>query len=187
MTWPQFVKAFVNAMGRRNVVVTHVESENITINFGVEIGMLPNGFQFRAKHEVGADVPVVERLNSHAVANQMQFCFGAIPQGNGKHAHKTPHRSIHAPAFKSLEHNLRVGMPSPMPGAKLGSDLLEIINLAVKHDDEPAGGGKHRLMTFGREVKNGKAPECEANPGCAVVESSGIIRAAMCQRHPHAV
>src|SRR5712691_11856902 len=76
-------------------------------------------------------------------------------------------------------------MPSPMPGAKLGSDLLVIINIAIENDDVAAGGGQHRLMTFGREVKNGKAPECEADSGCAVVESSGIIRAAMGENRSH--
>src|SRR5713226_2819796 len=76
-------------------------------------------------------------------------------------------------------------MASPALGAKFGSNLFVVVNFAVENDHVAAGCGKHRLMTFRRKVKNGKAPECEADPGCAVVEGSGIIRATMGESRAH--
>src|SRR5713226_4852731 len=76
-------------------------------------------------------------------------------------------------------------MASPALGAKFGSNLFVVVNFAVENDHVAAGCGKHRLMTFRRKVKNGKAPECEADPSCAVVEGSGIIRATMGESRAH--
>src|SRR5258708_9153108 len=109
----QLVKAFVNAMWRRNVVVAHVQRKRVAVDLAIKTGMLTNGLQFRGKNKIFSYPSVIERLDAQPVTNQEQLAFLAVPEGESKHANKTPKRCIHAPAVNTFQHHLSIRMAEP--------------------------------------------------------------------------
>src|SRR5262249_33015290 len=70
--------------------------------------------------------------------------------------------------------------------AQLGSDFLEVIDFAVEDNHIPAGGRGHGLVALNGEVDDRKPPVDQAYTR-PVVEESRIVRAAMRNRHAHAL
>src|SRR5258707_11858990 len=183
----QLVKAFVNAMWRRNVVVAHVQRKRVAVDLAIKTGMLPNGLQFRGKNKIFSYPPVIQWLDAQPVTNQEQLAFLAVPKGESKHANKTLKCCIHAPAFNSFQHHFSIGMAAPSTGPKFRADFFKVVDFAIEHNDVSAGGRVHRLMPFRREIDNREPAERQADSCRAVMEGARIIRPTMRQGSAHLI
>src|SRR5260370_35297256 len=73
-------------------------------------------------------------------------------------------------------------MSTPVTVSKPRSNVLEVVNLAIERDRVAARGGEHRLVAFGREIKDGEPTECQADSSCSIVEDTRIVRAPVGKR-----
>jgi hypothetical protein len=162
----QLPEALVDAERVRNVIETQQRGQRLSINRGVEAGEALNGLQFGGEHERFAHPAVVERLFTETVATEMQNTLLLVPHREGEHAIEAFCGFHYAPLAKRSEHDLRVGVTTPVVAEwfEFGTEVLEVVHLAVEHDDETSVRAGHRLMTERREVEDGEAsmPQGEA-------------------------
>ena len=91
-----------------------VERQRIAIDDRLEVGMRFERLQLRCEQNGFSGAAPVERLHSHAVADEMQLLPLAIPQRNREHPDESPNRRRNAPRFERRQHHLGVGVAAEM-------------------------------------------------------------------------
>src|SRR6266571_5520865 len=109
-----------------------------------------------------------------------------IPQRERKHPDEATNGCFQPPALYRRQHDLSIGVASPLLRAKLRTNCFVVVYLAVKDDRIATGGRDHWLMPFCREVDDGKSSEGKAQAGVFIKEDAGIVRSTMGQCVSHA-
>src|SRR6185312_14306623 len=121
----------------RNVAVPHEECQCLAVNSTLKSWDRPNGFQFRRKDQTSDRPAVIQRLNAKPIPNQVQPPALPVPEPESKHADESLQAAGNAPLLECRQHNLGIGAPAPRLARKRFPDLLKVIDLAIKGDDEP--------------------------------------------------
>src|SRR5216683_289008 len=119
------------------------------------------GFELRAKHQVRADLGVVEGLDPDTVAGQDQYAAPDIPDRKGEHAVEVAEEAV-APLFIGVQHALGVGVRRHRVAEpdQLRSKLGVVVDLPVEDDPQRAVLIADRLVAAG-EVDDRQPPATE--------------------------
>src|SRR5437868_1801485 len=109
-----------------------------------------------------------------------------IPQRERKHPDEATNGCFQPPPLYGRQHDLSIGVPSPLLRPKLRTNGFVVVDLAIEDDGKAARGGHHWLMPFCREVDDGKSSERKAQASIFIKEDAGVVRPTMGQCVSHA-
>ena len=135
---------------------------------------LEQGVQRRGEGQRCAAVGIEERLLTRPVAGQVQRAFRGIPDGQRKLPVDAANRLLESPPAHAMQQHFRVGMSAkPARRLEFRAQPLEIVDLAVEHDDVLRVVARHRLVAGDRQVDDGQPARAEADalarPHAAVI------------------
>src|SRR5579862_4013369 len=96
----------------------------------------------------------VEGLFPKAVSRKNQRPFRSVPHRKSKHSDELLDCGCDAPFVEGGEHDLGIAVASKgvAHGGQQRAQALEIVNLTVKYQDEPATRRDHRLAAVFRKI-----------------------------------
>src|SRR6267154_6416502 len=147
---------------------------------------MQQGFHFRGKRQLSAEMRVVERLHSKMIACQKQLRPARAQIANSEREHALEAmNTIRALFFVKVDHNFRVGIRGKGVAfaLQLTAKFSEVIDFAVIGDPDRAVFVAHRHVAVGRQVKDGEAAAPETNVGTvgeSTIPQTGIVRATVC-------
>jgi hypothetical protein len=119
----------------------------------------------------------------------MQAPALAVPKSDGEHTVEAFHCRLNPPRVECSQQHLGVRVSAEGWGfarfLELDAQRLEVIDLAVQHNDIAARCGHHRLVAGGRNIDDGKPSKAEGNAARGINPFAGIVRTAMRNRFAH--
>jgi hypothetical protein len=178
-----------HALEQRSIRVDVLEREVLPEGVGRDARAQARGkqgFDLGAEQQPAADLRVIERLHTEAVAHERQRSLELVPDGEGEHAVE-PVQARGAPFLPRPQHDLGVAARAEGLAAcvELARQLAEVVELAVVDEHVTAVLARHRLVTRVGHVEDREAVVGEAD-GTADV-GAAVVRAAMGDRDGHRV
>ena len=162
----KFVHAFEEGLFRSGVLESEVGAQRVLIDLLDKIRMVQKTFDLAAENQtlVAGDGVVVEGLDAEDVPGAEQALALRVPNHKAIHAAQAVHH-IGAPLLVAVYQNFCVGMAVERVafGFQLLAQLHEIVDLAVKGDDDGALFVFHGLRTCLGQVQNGQAAESQGH------------------------
>ena len=117
----------------------------------------------------------------------MQGALLPVPQAEGEHPDEPFQRRLEAPLDDGREHHFRIRMSAKRVAGffQITPQIVEVVDLAVKDDDEPAVGREHGLMAFRGKVEDGETTVREREARVRIDPHSLVIRSPMTKRGGH--
>ena len=148
-----FAYVTVNAQRRRYVTQIEILVERGGIKLSVKSGARGDGFEFRGEKQFSVPDLIIERFDSHAVAEQEQTrrCGPAVPDRGGVHPAQSFEKRF---AFEpeSPEQDFRIGIGAELRSLffESGAQFAVIVDFAVDRDgDSPVGRDERLFSRFG--------------------------------------
>ena len=160
-----------------HVLEAQVLRKGLAVQLLLEARVRQEGLDLATPDQTTALMLVVQRLDAEDIARQHQLLFLGIPDGDGEHAAQTLEHA-RSPGFIAMHDGLgvAVGLELVAHALKLGTQLLEVVDLAVERDSHAAIGVLHGLVAA-LKVDDGQAAKAHCH--IIVNEKALIIRAAM--------
>ena len=160
-----------------HILEAQVLRQRLAVQLLLETRVRQEGLDLAAPNQTAALMLVVQRLDAEDVARQHQLLFLGIPDGDGEHAAQALEHA-RAPSLVTMHDGLcvAVGLELVAHVLKLGTQLLEVVDLAVERDGHAAIGVLHGLMAA-LKVDDGQTAKAHCH--IIVNEKALIIRAAM--------
>ena len=160
-----------------HVLEAQVLRQGLAVELLLEARVRQEGFDLAAPDQTAALMLVVQRLDAEDIARQHQLLALVVPNGDGEHAAQALEHA-RAPLLIAVDDGLgiAVGFELVALALKLGTQLLEVVDLAVERDSHAAIGVLHGLVAS-LKVDDGQAAKAHCH--IIVDEKALIIRAAM--------
>ena len=177
MTGRHLMNVLEHSLRVVHVLEAQVLRKGLAVEFLLEARVCQEGLDLATPDETTAFMLVVQRLDSEDIARKHQLLFLGIPDGDGEHAAQT-FEHARSPGFIAMHDGLgvAVGLELVAHALKLGTQLLEVVDLAVERDSHAAIGVLHGLVAA-LKVDDGQAAKAHCH--IIVNEKALIIRAAM--------
>ena len=120
----EFVQPFEYAMRRGHIIVAHVKSERVAVDFVAEIGMLPNGFQLGRKDES----PLLGQSTTAWIPTRLLEQDEVFVLGGPKGQKQTCQRSVEQHLRRSSVRTPQASLPCPN-GRAIGADQAQRVSL----------------------------------------------------------
>ena len=152
--------AFARHVAEREIVVQGVQIDRVRAGEGLELG---------GEFEPSGRLPVVQRLLARAITRQVQAWWTSatalVVEREGEHAIE-PLEAVLAPLPPRGEQHLGIatGGERVPERLQLRTQRPEVVDLAVEHDGQLAGGVQHRLVSGRAQVDHRQAPVGEGDP-----------------------
>ncbi len=169
----------------RHVFQRQEVAEPLEVRPSLHGRVLEQRFDFRTEDEASASVRIVERLDAEPIAGQQQPLLPDVPQRKGEHAPQLADAVVTG-FFVEMNDHLRVTARRERMAATLQpcSELLEVIDLSVEHDDHAAVLVADRLPSSG-EIDDAQAARPEPDVGIEI--HALVVRPAVPDAPEHAV
>ena len=177
MTGRHLVDVLEHGLRVVHVLEAQVLRQRLAIELLLEARVRQEGLDLAAPDQTAALMLVVQRLDAKDIAGEHQLLFLGIPDGDGEHAAQALEHA-RAPGLVTMHDGLgvAVGLELVAHALKLGTQLLEVVDLAVERDGHAAIGVLHGLVAA-LKVDDGQATKAHCH--IIVNEKALIIRAAM--------
>ena len=177
MTGRHLVDVLEHGLRVVHVLEAQVLRKGLAVQLLLETRVRQEGLDLAAPDQTIALMLIVQRLDTEDVARKHQLLFLSVPNGDGEHAAQALEHA-RAPGLIAMHDGLgvAVGLKLVAHTLKLGTQLLEIVDLAVERDSHAAIGVLHGLVAA-LKVDDGQA--AKAHSHIIVYEKALIIRAAM--------
>ena len=159
------------------------EIERLEIEVGGDEATGQDGFQLRAEDEDVADLRVVERLLSEAIADEQRPLTIRVPDGEREHPDQRL-RHVIALGLVEVGENLRVapGREDVAVALEPTSNRLVVVELAVLRGDDVATFVRERLVTVD-DVDDAQPPHADRDSIVDVI--AGVVGTSMPHRRGH--
>ena len=166
----QLVDALEEGLLSRRILQRHIRTQGLFVDRLVEVRVVEKTLDLGAKEHARCTVArighgiVVERLDAKDVAGAKELVLLLIPDDEGVHTAKAVEHGL-APLLVAVQEALGVGAAVELValGLELGAKLLEVVNLAVKDDDDAAVLICHGLGAGLSQVEDRQAAEAEGD------------------------
>lgn len=152
-------------------------------------GMRAQPFQLRAEDHIAGTEPVVQRLLTYPVTDEVERTLRPIPQRDCEHADHASESGLDAPAPHGGQEYLGVRVAAPRWCAArrvhLRANRLVIIDLAVERERPAPVHRAHRLMSLGGEIDDGEPSMAKPDPRFGVGPGPRVVGPAVRHRVGH--
>ena len=182
----QLVHALEERLLGGGILQREIRQKRVRIDFLHELRVVEEALDLTAEdHPAVRDGIVVERLDAEDVARAHQAAALFVPDDERVHAAQAVHEVV-APLLIAVHEHL--GVRAAVEGVALRLEFraqgLEVVDLAVEHDDDVAVLALHRLRARLGQIEDGKAAEAERH--VAVKIRAAHVRAAVHDAVHHA-
>ena len=182
----QLVDVFEKRLVRHRILEGQVRQHSAFVHFLYKGRMRQEALDFRAeeKRAVIRRLAIIQRLDAEHIARQEEGLLLFVPDGEGKHPTHAVQNAL-APFGVAVHQDLAVRMTLEMITLllELGTDLLVIIDLTVKHQRVAAAFVVERLIASVRQVDDRQTAKAQHSALGHMVAAA--VRPAMADRVHH--
>ena len=182
----QLVDVFEKRLICHRILEGQVRQHGVFVHFLHKGRMRQKALDFRAKEKraVIRRLAIIQRLDAEHIPRQKEAVRFRVPDGEGKHPTHAVEDAL-APFGVAVHQNLAVSVTLEMIAflLELGTDLLVIIDLTVKHQRVTAAFIVQRLIAGVRQVDDRQTAKAQHSTLGHMVAAA--VRSAMTDRVHH--